>query len=350
MARARVAASGAEVSENSIAKRFEALLALIEPNDERMALAARLPELVREAVTQSSNLRTTVPHTLLVGSYRRHTAVGEIKDVDIAVIVAKDYADSAPKLVLDDLAAALEGARRRKRLRNIERHDQRRSVRCELPDDNFLIDLVPVIAVTSDPRGDLWIPDRDQRRWVPTRSIGYLEVFSQLNATSGHKLVRLVKVLKHWKNHQGIDRFQAKSFWIEALIVELVRDGKITFDGGWPEIAERAFRALYQRCLPVKNAGKGTPVVADPMILGANVAHNWKREGFETFFAKLDASRKATASALAADEAAAVAKWRKVFGKDFAPAWTDDLAPVGALAVLLLGGGALVLRNLLKRS
>lgn len=344
MARARVTASGAEVSENSIPKRFEAMLGLIEPNEERVALAARLPDLVREAVTQSSKLRTTVPHTLLVGSYRRHTAVGEVKDVDIAVIVAKDYADSAPTLVLDDLGAALEGARRRKRLRNIERRNQRRSVRCELPDDNFLIDLVPVIAVTGDPRGDLWIPDRDQRRWVPTRSIGYLEVFSQLNVTSGHKLVRLVKVLKHWKNHQGIDRFQAKSFWIEALIVKLVRDGKITFDGGWSEITERAFRALYQRCLPVKNGGTGTPVVADPMILGANVAHNWKREGFETFFAKLDASRKAAASALGADDAAAVAAWRRVFGKDFAPAWTDQLAPVGG-AALLLGAGAVVLRN-----
>lgn len=350
MARTRVAASRAEVSENSIANRLEALLALIEPNDERMALAALLPELAREAVTQSSRLRTTAPHTLLVGSYRRHTAVGEIKDVDIAVIVAKEYADAAPKVVLDDLAAALDGARRRKRLRSIERRDQRRSIRCELPGDNFLIDLVPVIAVTGDPRGDLWIPDRHQRRWVLTRSIAYLEAFSKLNAASAHKLVPLVKLLKHWKNQQGIDRFQAKSFWIEALIVELVRDGKITFDGGWPEITERAFRALYQRCLPVKNAGKGTPAVADPMIPGANVAHNWKREGFETFFAKLDAGRKAAASALAADESAAVAAWRKVFGKDLAPAWTDDLAPVGALAVLLLGGGAIVLRNLLKRS
>ena len=348
MARTRVAAPRSEVSEPSTADRFDALLTALEPSAERMALAAQLPRLIRDEIAHSARLRTVEPHTLLVGSYRRHTATGDIKDVDIAILVTRDYASAAPQVVLDDLAFVLNDARRRKHLRNIERRAQRRSIRCQLIDDDFQIDLVPVVAAASDPYGDLWIPDREQRHWLPTRSIGYVEELAKLNSTSGGKLVRLIKLLKYWKDQKGIDRFQAKSFWIEALVVELVREGKIAWTGGWAEVTARAFRALYQRCLPVYNSGAGIPIVPDPMIASSNVAHNWKRDGFEAFFGKLSASQKAAQAALALEETASVEKWRIVFGHGFAPRWTDDL-PTAATWGGALVGGAWLLRYLLKR-
>ena len=331
----------------SIPARFAELLARIEPKKERLDLAARLPATLREELARSARLRTIEPRTLLVGSYRRRTAVDDIKDVDVAVLVAKDYASTSPKAVLDDLGHAVDDARRRKRLRNIERYDQRRSIRCQLPDDEFQIDLVPVVAVTGDPYGDLWIPDREQRRWLPTRSIGYLSVFSRLNASTGQRLVPLMKLVKHWKNQHGIDRFQAKSFWIEALIVGLVRTGEIVLDGSWPEITQQALRALYRRCLPVYNARRGTPIVPDPMIAGANVAHNWKRDGFEKFFVKLDSSYKAANRAVNASDGVAMAGWRSVFGHEFARKWTDEIPTAAACAGAVVGIAALS-RHLLK--
>jgi hypothetical protein len=337
------------VSEISAVERFNELLALIEPKDERLRLAAELPAIIRDELTQAPQLRTCEPHTLLVGSYRRHTAVGDIKDVDIAVIVERSYANSTPNVVLDDLAMALDRARHRKRLRRIDRRDQRRSIRCELPDNNFNIDLVPVVAVTGETRGDLWIPDRDQRRWRLTRSVGYLDTFSKLNAKSGQKLVPLVKRLKWWRHQHGIDRHQAKSFWIEALVVELSRTNEITFEGSWPEIAERALRAMYRCCLPVYSHGKGTPVVPDPMIPNANVAHNWQRDSFEEFFGKLNRSRKAAATAVSSMDGAANRAWRQAFGNEFAPSWTDELPAIATVAAVVWGGVYAAARLLTKR-
>lgn len=326
------------MNKPSIAGRFDAVLKNLEPDPERQKLAEDLPALIRAELEGSTLLREQEPKTLLVGSYRRHTAICDIKDVDIAVLIRPELAapTAPPRSVLDELAKALDGARRRKKLRSIERRPQRRSIRCEIPEHDFQLDIVPVVAVNGDPYGALKIPDCDLREWKETRSIGYLKTFSELNARSGDKLVRLVKLLKWWKNTHEIDRYQAKSFWIEALVVELVREGKITFEGSWADIVARACGALYERCLPVYNLNKNVPIIPDPMIPDANVAHNWKREGFVTFFDKLKRAHSAADQALKSEDATATKYWRDVFGPAFAPSWMDPwrtpLKIVGASA------------------
>jgi SMODS domain-containing protein len=342
VAGARSAAARREVSSQTAAERFDDLLRSIEPPADRMAKAAELPKIVREELEASKVLETVEPHTLLVGSYRRHTAIADIKDVDVAVLVAKRYASVEPREVLDDLEAAAKRAARRKCLRNIERHQQRRSIRCELPDDAFKLDLVPIVAVTGDPYGDLWIPDREWKKWLPTRSIGYVNTFSELNQRSGKKLVPLVKLIKHWRVAQGMDRTEAKSFWLEALVVQLFVEGAIDLTGSWPQIFSSTLEALHKRCLPVYNGGKNIPFVRDPMIATSDVAHNWSRDGFASFFQKLDASRKSASSALVADPTKAAALWRPVLGPEFSPIVWDWILPAAEATALGAAVGAVL--------
>jgi hypothetical protein len=322
--------------------RFEAVLSAIEPVEERLNAAKVIPARIRGELQQTNALRTVAPHTLLVGSYRRHTAISQLKDVDIAVLVAKEYATQPPAVVLGALADAVDRVRRTGRLRNIERHEQRRSLRCELPDRDFRIDLVPVVALTGDPYGELRIPDRVWKTWEPTRSIGYVLDFSALNAASGNKLVPLVKLMKHWRAAQQMDRTEAKSFWIEALIVSLVRERRIDLKGSWDRVIESALSAMYQRCLPVYNMGNRIPFIQDPMLPSRNVAHNWTLSGFHRFFGKLDASQRHAAAAVAGDDATAAGEWRRVFGESFAPSpWDEVPLAMGATALGIVLGGIL---------
>lgn len=328
----------------TVSERFDTFLASLEPDDQRAKKPEQIPALIRDELMRSARLRldARTPGTLLVGSYRRHTAIKGIKDVDITVIVAPDYANSPPAVVMKYLKEALKAARRRKLLGRLDQRSQRRSIRCELPDDEFLVDVVPVVAATGDPYAKLLIPDREWRGWDETHSIGYLKRFSDLNARSGGRLVGLVKVMKAWRATQHMDRVEAKPFWIEALVVALFDEGEITMAGPWAEVVRSTFDAIYQRCLPVKNRGTGTPNVRDPMLQTHNVAHNWTRDGFVRFFGKLEASLHAAEKAASADDVTAAGCWRRVFGPEFAPSRWDWILPAAEATVATAIGGAIV--------
>ena len=332
----------------SVDERFTQLLTFIEPPAERLRKAAELPALMRDELAASALLRTADPHTLLVGSYKRHTAIRAIKDVDIAVIVADDYAHQPPQVVLADLEQAARAARRRNRLRNTERHAQRRSLRCELPDDEFVLDLVPVVA-DGDVDGLLWIPDRELKSWQRTRSIGYTKVLSQLNAKTGGRLVPLIKLLKWWKTTHGLDRRRLKSFWLETLLVELVRSGELTLGPSGPGNVAAALSAMYRRCVPVMNSGSNRPFVRDPMLPDQNVAHNWTRDGFESFFWRLQSSQRTAVRAASSGDEKAVGLWKQVLGNEFAPAWTDRLGVAAAATTLSVGVGIAILFGIRAR-
>jgi SMODS domain-containing protein len=333
------------VTAPTIAERFDIFLGSLEPDDVRAKKAEQIPTLIREELMRSPRLRLDArgPQTLLVGSYKRHTAINEIKDVDIAVIVAPDYSNSPPAVVMKDLKEALDASRGRRRLGQLDQRSQRRSIRCELPEDNFVVDVVPVVAPAGDPHGALLIPDREWRSWVETRSIGYVKRFSDLNASSGRRLVPLVKLMKAWRAAQRIERVEAKPFWIEALVVALVEEGKIAIADPWAEVMRSTFDALYQRCLPLKNRGSGTPTVRDPMLPTHNVAHNWTRNGFLRFFKKLEVSRRAAEEAVSAQDTTAARYWRGIFGAEFAPSRWDWILPAAEATTAGAIGTAILL-------
>lgn len=317
---------------------FEALLSAMEPQPERAEVAQKMPTRVRDFLEKSAILHTVEPHSRLAGSYARHTALKNIKDVDILVLIAPEYAEEEPEAVLESLFKALgelpealddEGE-------VVIRRHQRRSVNVHLERQAFDLDVVPALA----PHGlakPLLIPDRDWSKWVPTHPLGYASSLSSLNQDNGGKVVPLVKLLKHWRDEQMTYR-RPKSYWLECIVHQAFSEGAI-------ETKAKSYAELFAGLLEIIQDGfarflaeaAAVPVIADPM-LGNNVSFNWERSAFESFMRRLDESRGWVQSALAQEDPGEAAElWRKVFGEDWFPLEVLDEKVASLRAAALAG-------------
>ena len=147
---------------------FDLLLAKIEPNPARLTDAQAIVPDVREHLKQHEAITTCLPHTRLAGSYPRHTAIDDLKDVDTLVFVHVDYLKDKPSLVLKALERALKdmpeeiggGSQ-------VELRKQRRSIHVCFAEKDFHLDVVPVV-ITKTIDDSLKVPDREWEEWVDT--------------------------------------------------------------------------------------------------------------------------------------------------------------------------------------
>jgi tRNA nucleotidyltransferase (CCA-adding enzyme) len=90
-------------------EQFNAFLSNINPKKCAVGYAQEAHKPIRECLEAQDDFKEFVEKTFLYGSYKRRTAVGDIKDVDIVVLTNFDLADeeNTPKSVLRRLKAAL---------------------------------------------------------------------------------------------------------------------------------------------------------------------------------------------------------------------------------------------------
>jgi Second Messenger Oligonucleotide or Dinucleotide Synthetase domain len=306
----------------SLSTHFRLLQQRIEPTAERAATAQRMPKAVRDYLKGHKELTTTDPHTRLGGSYGRDTSNGNIKDVDILVFVHEDWQDEP----IADLLCTLKGAlyelpEALDDCGSVTLRQQRRSVNVFLTEHDLYLDVVPVVLTTNDPTDRLEVPDRTWDKWVGTQPLGYAGFLSQLNAEHKEKVVRLVKMTKHWRDVH-FERRRPKSYWLESLVVQHIRRGWVLTDGkGYALLFADLLDSIHEKFTPVLEQKDKTPKIPDAM-LSNNVAWNWERSHFETFMRRLDESRKWARRAVQLDEKednqeTAVELWQKVFGDKF---------------------------------
>ena len=305
-----------------LSNHFVDLLQRIKPAADRLAAAERFPDLVRDELRRTNLIATKDPHSRLSGSYGRQVAIKRIKDVDILIIVADGYLDLSPDRVLHDLEAAAQSLPDALEMRGeIELRKQRRSVRVRFTEVDFDIDLVPTVVLGALD-GELKVPDREWKQWCPTRPLQYARLVTDLNQKGDRNLKRLIRVMKHWREHHGLDQDKrVKSFWLECLIVNAVIAGQIPLaQRSLADVIADCFDALVINCSPVL-AGAGTPWVSDPVIPTNNVAFNWERTKFEQFMVALTESAAYARQAVAAtSKDSAVTAWQAVFGAEWFPA------------------------------
>jgi hypothetical protein len=319
---------------------FEELLSNIEPPEHRLAAAKELPGEVRRYLKDSEDFETVDPHSRLTGSYKRHTAVHNIKDVDFLIFVHYEGERPEPagvlkalRRVLDDLPDALGYGGRAQTLGG-----QRRSVHIEFDNEDFHLDAVP--ALIPDGTDELLlVPDREWGEWVKSHPLGYGKALSELNAANSGKVVPLVKAVKHWRTFQ-MQRNRPKSYWLECLVYRHIDKGWIATEGKFAELFTDLLRSIHERFLPKLEEEDGVPKIPDPM-LGNNVAFNWERSAFESFMRRLKESIGWAERALEMDRNQldeAVALWQKVFGEE---CFTDSatLRKRQKAAWLSAGGG-----------
>ena len=300
---------------------FQALRTAIEPPQARKDQAQTIPDDVRNYLHDSTTFATIDPHTRLVGSYRRHTAIHGIKDIDVLVCVPYDSDGAEPEAeaVLSALFAALEGlpealeyGGRAQGLRG-----QRRSINVAFDEEDFQLDVVPAL-LPNGIGGSLLVPDKEWQKWVASDPLGYVKALSTLNAATGDKAVPLIKLLKHWRSVQ-MKYLRPKNYYLEALAYKHLHDGLVTVTGKGDAELFTDLLASIRDDFAADLDGEGVPEIPDPM-LGHNLAFNWSRRAFETFMARVDESLGWARRALATgpdDIGDAVALWQKVFDAEY---------------------------------
>lgn len=302
----------------SLTQNFALLQKKLEPSSDRADTARSMPTKIREYLAEHPELKTVAPHTRLVGSYGRSTAIKNIKDVDIVLFVDASYRETSIRSLLNLVCRVL------KQLPEflddcgpVETRRQRRSVNVTLSNHDLSIDIVPVGLTGEGTDGILIVPDRGWDQWVATQPLGYGALLSEVNSDHNGKIVPQIKLWKHWRDTK-LKRGQAKSYWLETLVVRHIRkEGVETSGKGTGLLFADLCDSIYDKFKPTLDQADKVPVVPDNK-LGNNVAWNWERSHFETFMTRLDESRKWARRALNTDdEEVAVELWKRVFGDEF---------------------------------
>lgn len=320
-----------------MSKYFEELRQEIEPDPDRKKDAQKADDPVREHLETHECFTDRHVTTFLYGSYKRSTAVGDIKDVDI-VVVTNYTIDDNPVEVLDELKDALAELYDEPDL-----SDQRRSIRIDrplpdVPDCELTLDVIPAIYQDEDdPDGPLWVPDRDKKKWIPSHPKAHIEYASDLNALSCQKraFVRLTKMMKWWWKYQfekrkpdvkGHER-KPKGFWIEVMTGEYADLTKESYPEMIVALLEKAFGVF--KSFWTDNI---IPDLPDPGLKDYSdadyrtVKTSMDEDEFAFFFDVLEESLGWAREARDADsEYEASKSWQKFFGKAF-PQAPDDRA------------------------
>jgi len=300
---------------HALPEYFEKLLSSIEPSEERVIAAQDAHGLVRKHLQACDVLPTVAPHTCLAGSYDRHTAINDIKDVDVLVRVPDGYESNTPAEVLQLLKSSL---RKLDGVTEVELREQRRSVHMTLAQYDFHLDIVPVVAANGVDCA-LKVPDKPHQQWVTSNPIGYAAMLTDLNQSHGEKVVPLIKMMKQWRDtHMRQRSSKPKSYWLECMLYGLVNDGRITTDGkGWGVLFRDALSAMRDRCGHAYEKTESVPSIEDPAT-NKIVTAKWERAHFETFMERLDEALGWSDRAIEAEEPDdAIMLWRKVFGDQF---------------------------------
>jgi len=311
----------------TVKHHFAKLISAVNPPKDRAKKARDIPVPVRQHLEDSDALQTVDPHTRLIGSYARSTAVLDIKDVDVLVFVDPEYEKGTPDVVLSDLFSALRslpGAG------DPDLRPQRRSIRVSY--DDLELDIVPAVAPRG-PERSLLIPDRKQREWIDSHPIGYADYLSGVNARFDERVKPMVKLVKYWRDHQFGTVVQKKpaSYLVEVELVH-VFEGISRIEGlGDDELFTRLLRQMYGDFSPPAQIG-GVPTIEDPM-LGHDIADDvdWQPAEVQAFVRVLAHSIELAEQALEEDDQEkCIAFWEQVLGDLFTEALAKSAGEMAA--------------------
>jgi predicted nucleotidyltransferase len=305
---------------------FDQFLSNINPDEKSVEYAQTAHQRVRQCLEEEDDFKQYVLNTFLYGSYKRHTATGGIKDVDIVVLTNFDPADeeNTPQKVLRKLKAALT--------RCYDDADnpeyQRRSIRVndslpDQPDAALTLDVIPA-AIKTDEDSPLLVPDCELKEWIYTHPKGHIQHTTSLNSDecSKGRFVPLVKMMKWWWRYQcevnqpDVERPHPKGFWVECLTGE-------TFDPTRSLWADH-FIAVLEQIVEKYSSPKEVPQLSDPGLPGETIMTGMTLTEFKTFLSLTSTSLDKAKQARDEENKLESSKlWRDIFGDQF-PLYDED--------------------------
>ena len=244
------------------------------------------------------------------GSYALHTMIKPVRehqeyDADILLFMqpqkgwqARDYINALYKCLLGS---------------GVYADKARRQTRCVMIDyaGDFHLDVVPCL-VGGD--GNLCICNHTANKFEPTDGTGYREWFNRRNSLTHGNLKRVTRLLKYLRDHKG--NYTAPSILMTTLIGNTVVGSR---DGETFKSLPDSLVAVSNRINDFLQANPRMPRIANPVLPYEDFTRKWDQRKYENFRKQFQAANDLINEADAATEpGASIAKWRKVFGDDFA--------------------------------
>ena len=315
---------------------FTNFLSNIEPDEKAVCYAMEAHKPLREHLENDDTFGQHFVNSFLYGSYKRHTAAGTIKDVDIVILTNfdPDSDEHTPAKVLRKLKSAL--ARYYDDPENPEY--QRRSIRIDEPlpgrdDCEMTLDIIPAVALDGEDE-PLMVPDREVKQWIRSHPKGHIRHSSELNKDSEERFVPLVKIMKWWWKHQcevrqpKVDRPKPKGFWVEVLT-------GMHFDSAQHFYADHFIAVLENVSRKYTDIGV-VPELPDPGLEGEIVKTDMDLGEFDVFMQAVNESLELAKQARDETENRKSSQiWQEIFGKDAFPLYSEEIKEARTLFIPL---------------
>jgi predicted nucleotidyltransferase len=290
----------------TVAQAFQSFLSGLELTERERDEAIRQHTVLRGNLTAALG---GVETTLLMGSYRRGTAIRPLSDIDVFVVLdAAKHANTragGPHALLKEIARALRVA--------YPAHQPRlqgRSVNVEFAGTGIGYDLVPAFASgwmrTLDGKpAEYEIPDRNLNQWIKTNPQRHHDACVAANERAGGMLNGLIKAVKQWNRGHGE---RVTSFHLEVMSY-----------GAFAQKPDNPRVGLHRLFSHLQYAVLGP--CPDPAGLGPNLDANLgatdRQAAYEALHAAVPTAAQALEHERYGDHAGACQAWRSLLGSGF---------------------------------
>lgn len=306
---------------SKLVMQFNEFLSAIEPDGKAVGYASEAHNRVRKHLEQDEKFKDYLEGSFLYGSYKRNTAICEIKDVDIVLLTNFDPSEeeNTPQNVLRKVKDAIN-----RHYNDSENQQyQRRSIRVDDPlpeekDAHLTLDVIPAYASNGDSK-PLLVPDRELKQWVPSHPMGHIKNAITLNDKDhGNGMyVPLVKLMKYWWRYQcelrqpDVERPKPKGFWVECLTAE-------NFDQNQKSYADH-FISVLENVSEKYSDVTDVPELEDPGLRGGEtIKTSMTLDEFQVFMEAVNESLDLAYQAEAEEDEVKSSKlWGVIFGERF---------------------------------
>ena len=175
---------------------------------------------------------------------------------------------------------------------------------------DFHLDVVPRVTIS----GKHYVCNRTDNKFEETDGIGYRDWFNEKNRITGRNLKRVVRLLKHLRDHKN--SFTAKSILLTTLAGSTIKSS----DEGTAAVSTVAdtLETVLSRMNDYLQQHPNMPVIKNPVLPSEDFNRHWDQRRYANFRNRVQSYAQTAKQAKAEPSAEkAIKLWQELFGDDF---------------------------------
>jgi hypothetical protein len=254
----------------------------------------------------------------LQGSFANRSAIKPAPscggEYDVDLVVNGPFQDLSPADALNKMRAALRACGYGDRIKR-DPSGERPCIRLEYAAESdtvgFHVDVVPARPHWLVTVAPLEIPQPASGNWKATAPAEY----TRWAKNQGASYIRVVQILKRWRDENQSARSAIKSIVLQVLIANHINSNTA---GTYSSDAARVVAALRGISNDLAYYPLTAPTVANPVLTSENLAASWSDADYQRFRRVVnDAAALAEDAEAATTTSASTELWNRLLGSDF---------------------------------